>query len=462
MIKRLIGIISIAAAASLAQQPPVSSLNARRAPAYLESAIIYQVWMRSFSPEGTIKAVTARLPYLADLGATIVYLTPINRLSTDTRVEYWSPRMRQSRAGGAKNPYRIADFDSIDPEFGSEADLKELVDKAHSLGLKVMMDVVFYHVGPDSTLMNRPGFVMRAPDGKVLTGHWNFPRLNFENPRLREYLIGNLVHWVRDCKVDGFRCDVAGSIPTDFWEQARDALDKVNPDVVMLEEASVPRNQLKAFDLSYNFSYYGTLDQILRNGEPASLMRQHWETTRARFPKGARLVRLNDNHDRNRVDMVYSTKGALATSVLNFTLDGVPFFYNGQEVGDGAPDDILSHQPIRWDLATFPAIRPRVEFYRNLFHTRRREAALTSGEVIWLNNSQPDSVLTFLRKKGGEEILVAISLSNRKCSVTVDAPDGQYTPLVTPLQAKPAALTASGGKATLSFGAFDFFIGKKK
>jgi glycosidase len=460
--KRLIGILLGAALAAQAQQTPIPSQNARRSPAYLERAIIYQIWMRSFTPEGTLKAVTARLPYLADFGATIVYLTPINRLSTDTRIEYWSPRMRQSKAGGAKNPYRIADFDAIDPEFGTEADLKDLVEKAHGLGLKVMMDLVYYHAGPDSPLMDKPGFIMRKADGRPETGSWNFPRLNFANPQLREYLIGNMLHWVRDVKVDGFRCDVAGAIPTDFWEQARDAMDKVNPDVVMLEEATVARNQLKAFDLSYNFSHYGTLDAIVRNGEPASLLRTNWESTRAKSPKGARFIHLNDNHDRNRADMVYSTKGALATSVLNFTLDGVPFFYNGQEVGDGAPDDILSHQPIRWDLATFPAFQPRVAMYRSLFQTRLRETALTSGEVLWLNNSLPDSVVTYLRKKGAEEILVAVNLSNRKCSVSVDVPAGQYAPLLLPLQAKPAELAAGGGKATLAFGAFDFFVGKKK
>ena len=263
-------------------------------------------------------------------------------------------------------------------------------------------------------------------------------------------------------KVDGFRCDVAGAIPTAFWEEAREALEKINPQVVMLEEADVPRNQLKAFDASYNFSYYRILEQVIRDGEPATLVRKHWEATRARFPIGSRFLHLSDNHDRNRADMVFSSKGALATSVLNFTLDGIPFLYNGQEIGDGAPDDILSHQPIRWDLATFPAFAPRVEWYRNLFRTRTRESALISGEVVWLDNSLPDSVVTFLRKKGGEEILVAVNLSNRKCVVTLPLADGMYAPLVAPVKAKTADLTVSGGALRLQFGAFDFLVAKRK
>lgn len=441
---------------------PAFAASARRAPGYLERATIYQIWMRSFSPEGDLKGVTAKLPYIAGLGATIVYLTPINRMSTDPRPEFWSPRMRQSKAGGCKNPYRIADYDAIDPEFGAEADLRELVASAHRLGLKVMMDVVFYHAGPDSVLMDKPGFIMRTPDGKPVLGRWNFPRLNFANAELRRYLIGNLLHWVRDVKVDGFRCDVAGAVPLDFWEQARAELEKVNPDIVMLSEADVPQHQIKAFDISYNFPYYSALLAVIRDGGPATLIRKQWEGARAAFPAGARFLHLSDNHDRNRADMVFGEKGALATSILNFTLDGIPFLYNGQEIGDGAPDDILSHQPIRWDLATFPAFAPRVEFYRKLFHMRSRERALTEGELVWLENSLPDSIATFLRKAGGEEVLIAINLSNRKCSAAVSLADGRYTPLIVPPRVKPAELVASGGKAEISLGAFDFFVGRRK
>lgn len=454
-------LLVLSAVLCCAQQTPVATRKARTPPGFLERATIYQIWMRSFSPEGNLKGVTAKLPYIADLGASIVYLTPVNTMSTDPRPEYWSPRMRQSKARHCKNPYRIADYDSIDPEFGTEADLRELVDTAHKLGLKVLMDLVYLHAGPDTVLLKRPGFVKHTPEGKPALGRWNFPLLNFENPKLREYLIGNMLHWVRDVKVDGFRCDVAAGIPVGFWEQARAEIEKALPDVVMLAEADVPEHQLKAFDISYNSSYYRALVAVLRDGEPATLIRKQWETARAAFPAGARFLHLSDNHDKSRADMVFGEKGATATSVLNFTLDGIPFLYNGQEFGDGAPNDILSHQRIRWDVATFPAIAPRVEFYRQLLRMRSHEQALTAGELIWLENSAPDSAVTFLRKTPAEEVVVAVNLSNRKCAVSVALAGERYASLL-PTRAEPYELVVAGGKATISLGAFGFFVGKRR
>jgi glycosidase len=460
--KRLvaIGILLASAIAVCGQESPVAAKRARTAPEFLERATIYQIWMRSFTPEGTLQAVTARLPYIADLGATMVYLTPIQLASDDRRQEYWSHRAKQSKAGGATNPYRISDYDTIDPEYGTEADFRTLVATAHKLNLKVMMDVVFLHTGPDCVLMKNPEFYMHTPDGKVTLGRWNFPLLNFQSVKLREYLIGNLVHWARDVGVDGFRCDVAGGIPLDFWEQVRAALDKVSRDLVMLAEGDVPEHQLQAFDISYNIPYYAALAAVIRDGEPATRIKAQWDTARAAFPIGARFLHFSDNHDRDRADVVFGQKGVSATAVLNFTLDGVPFLYNGQEIGDTTPNDIMSHAPIRWDVGTFSAIAPKIRLYKRLFELRRRERALTSGELIWTGNSDQNSVVSYVRKKGGEAILIAVNLSNRKCSVTVDLPGSHNARLRDLINTKPSEYTASEGKVTLSLGAFDFVVAK--
>jgi glycosidase len=444
------------------QEMPVAKKKARQAPAFLEHATIYQIWMRSFTPEGTLRAATAKLPYIADLGVTIVYLSPIQRQSTDTRVEYWSPRMRQSKAGGSKNPYRIADYDAIDPEYGTEADLRMLVATAHKLNLKVMMDVVFYHAGVDSVLMRRPEFFLHTPEGSITLGPWNFPVLNFANQDLRAYLIRNLVHWAKDLGVDGFRCDVAGRVPLDFWEDARAELDKVNPNIVMLAEADVPEHQLRAFDISYNFPYYTALVSVVRDGEPATRLKEQWEKARAAFPAGARFLHYNDNHDRERADVVFGQKGALATSVLNFTLDGIPFVYNGLEIGDTTPNDIMSHAPIRWDIGTFPAVAPRRELFKRLFQLRREEPALsTAGELLWLKNSRANDVVSFMRRKGDQEVLVAINLSNRKCTVLLDDVGDDAGLFQDLIRQQAVAFPVSDGKLRLDLGAFGFVVAKK-
>jgi len=412
--------------------------------------------MRSYTPEGTLEAVTARLPYIADFGATIVYLSPINRQTLAT-------------FGGYTSPYRIADYDAIDPEYGTEADLRALVEEAHRLKLKVLMDIVFYHTGPDSVLMKRPDFYMHEKDGSLLLGRWKLPRLNLQNAELRRYLIGNLLHWAKDVGVDGFRCDVAGGLSVDFWEQSRAELDKVNRELIMLAESDEPAQQLKAFDINYNFSYYDALLAVVRDGEPALRIRAQWQKAHASFPRGARLLHLSDNHDRERADVVFGEKGAAATAVLNFTLDGIPFVYNGQEIADTTPTHHPAHVPIRWDIdvpkGRYPSASSRrqaarLQLYERLFQMRREEAALTAGEVRWLDNSEPNSAVSFVRRKGREEVLVVINLSNRKLSGMVDLPTAEYHELRDLIGQRSLSLPASG-KVPFALGAFEYLVAKK-
>ena len=240
----------------------------------MSRSVIYQVWMRSFTPEGTLYATATHLQHIADLGATIIYISPLN--------VHGYPSVF-----GPSTPYEIKDYDVIDPEYGTEADLKALVAQAHKLGLKVIMDIVYAHSANDNVLLNKPGFYQRTPDGKLIMSRWKTPQPDFKNPQVREYFRNNMLHWVKDVGVDGFRADVAGGVPADFWEEARAAMDKVNPNVIMLAESDVPEHHLKAFDISYNFPYYAALQAVVVNGESAERIRQQWEKARAAFPRGS-------------------------------------------------------------------------------------------------------------------------------------------------------------------------------
>ena len=201
--------------------------DARAVPESLNRSIIYQVWMRSFTPEGTLAATATHLPYIADLGATIVYLSPVN--------VHGYPSVF-----GPSTPYEIKDYDAIDPEYGSEADLKRLVEQAHTLGLKVIMDIVYSHSANDNVHLNTPGFYQRTPDGKIILSRWRTPMPDYKNRQVHDFFRNNLLHWVKDVGLDGFRADVAGAVPAEFWDEAREAMDKINPNVIMLAEAEVP------------------------------------------------------------------------------------------------------------------------------------------------------------------------------------------------------------------------------
>lgn len=435
--------------AAFAQDLAFGLRDAKPVPEWLHSATIYEVWLNAFSKDGDLRGAIPGLQHIADLGAKIVYLGPIAKRDANPHA----------------SPYSIADYNEIDPECGTPQDLRDFVSAAHKLGLKVMLDIVYYDMAPDNVLMKNPNFYVKTLNGQIAGGFWHEPLPNFKNPQVRKYLIDSLVHWVRDFKIDGFRCDVGGGIPISFWEEARKALNKVNPDVIMLSESDRPDGQLQAFDINYNFQYYLALRSVLRDGAPAIDIRKSWEKMKATMPRGARLLHYDDNHDWPRAVVEFGRKAAMAAQVLDFTLDGIPFIYNGQEVDDPTATHWRSHAPIRWSDPGNPAdeksIKATLAEYKDLFQMRATHPALTSGSLIWIDNTKPDSVLSFLRKKGNSEILVILNLSNRGVDVTIDLPVMDYYAVENLLKPGKTWFSLYSGRVSAKLGAFDYVVGKK-
>ena len=435
-------------------------LPARSSPEWVTRGVMYQVWLRGFTPEGTLRAATKRLPLVAELGVNIIYLSPVCLQDADMRQEFWSPRQKASGANNPRNPYRIKDYNRVDPEFGSEADLRTFIATAHKLGLRVLMDMVYMHSGPTCVLMKRPECYQQDAVGKVLIGNYNFPMLNLGNRELCEYFWANMMHWVKRFDVDGFRCDVSDKVPLDFWEEARSRLNPTRSDLAMLAEGNRPSDQLKAFDVNYSYPWYQALLGVCARGQQASSLRTIWEKQRNERPRGARFIRFTENHDvvndMRRAEVVCGERGAAAMSVVNFTLDGVPFLYNGQEIGDTSLQSIYARWPVRWEAACLPKAKAKFTFHQKLCQLRRTEPVLASGEVVWLDNDQPDAVLSFLRRAGSEEIMTVANFSNRKLKAQVALP-GKFTPLLF-----GGAKTASAaGKLVFDLESFGYFVGKK-
>ncbi len=344
--------------------------------------------------------------------------------------------------------------------------MRDFIAAAHKLHLKVMLDIVYYHTAPDNIMMkDNPAFFAKTEDGKIARGFWPQPLPDYNNPQVRKYLIDSLVHWVRDFGVDGFRCDVGGGIPESFWDQARKAMDRVNPEVVLLSESDRPDDQLNAFDINYNFAYYLALCSVVRDGAPAIKLRENWETMHATMPQGARLLHFSDNQDWPRAVLQFGEKGAMAASVLNFTLDGIPMLYNGQEVDDPTATAWRRLAPIRWsdpgNGKDEQSIRATLADYKKLFAMRSENPALTSGRVVWIDNTEPDSVLSFLRKKGNSEVLVILNLSNRDVHVTVDLPVMDYYAVQNLLTPGKTWFQLYSGRVSENLGAFQYVVGKK-
>ncbi|HEX4006195.1 MAG TPA: alpha-amylase family glycosyl hydrolase [Acidobacteriaceae bacterium] len=443
-------LVVLLAGTGCAQNLSFGDRDARHVPEWLHRASLYEVWLNAFSPEGNLRGAIPGLQHIADLGATIVYLGPIAKRSAEPHA----------------SPYSIADYNAVDPEAGTEQDLRDFVDAAHKLHLRVMLDIVYYHTAPDNIMMkDDPAFFQKTPDGQIARGFWPQPLPDFTNPQVRRYLIDSLVRWVRDDHVDGFRCDVGGGVPVSFWEEARKALDAVNPEIVLLSESDRPDDQLAAFDINYNFQYYLALCSVIRDGAPAIKIRDAWEQMHATLPRGARVLHYSDNHDWPRAVVQFGERGAMAASVLNFTLDGIPFVYNGQEVNDAAATHWRGPAPIRWkdkgNGADEKTIEQTQAAYKKLFALRAGEPALTTGEVVWINNTQPDSVLSFLRKADKDEVLVILNLSNRQVHVTIDLPVMDYYAVQNLLAPDKTWFSLYSGRVSADLDAFGYVVGKK-
>jgi cyclomaltodextrinase len=385
--------------------------TAQSGPAWLRDSVIYEVYPRDFSPSANLKGVTARLDELKDLGVTILWLMPIH------------PIGEKFRKGDFGSPYSISDYYAIDPHYGTIDDFKKLVAEAHRRGLKVIMDIVANHTAWDSVMMAHPEYYKQDNNGKVVppVPEWtDVAGLNYSNPQLREYMLAMLKHWIQECDVDGFRCDVAYMVPTDFWEQARAELKQIKPDIMFLAEASKPELLVKAFDIDYSWPLLATLNNVLVHGAPASEVRRTWEENLRQFPKGALHLRISDNHDEARAVARYGIRGALAASALMFTLDGVPLLYNGMEVGDATESGdpaLFDKLPIFWHPKERPPLR---NIYRDLAKLRKQSPAFRNDRVVWLKNADEKNVVTFLREDEHEQFVVVINLSNRPANAGVE------------------------------------------
>ena len=408
-----------------AQQPArdVSKEPARPTREWVRDGVVYEIFPRAFSQQGNFNGITARLDDLKELGVNILWLMPIH------------PIGQEKKKGTIGSPYAVRDYYGINPDYGTKEDFKRLIAEAHRRGMKVIIDIVANHTSWDSVMMKNPEFYEHDASGRIIFPHdWSdVAELNYANPALRRYMTDMLKYWVREFDLDGFRCDVAEEVPTDFWESARAELDKIKADIVMLAEGHKPELLVKAFDFDYSWPLHSALTNTLQGRGRASDLREEWDKESKAWPRGSFHLRFSDNHDERRAIARFGEPGALAASALMFTLDGVPLLYNGMEVGDttesGAPA-LFEKLPVFWPFAERRPEFPR--FYKQVMALRRSSGALRSGTVEWLHNSDESRVVTYLRRTADEEVLVAINFSNRPFFGSVETTGGAGYADVTP------------------------------
>ena len=310
------------AAPDYTPRSPVEVTNA----GWTRDAVLYQLNTRQFTQEGTFAAAQKQLPRLAAMGVDIIWLMPIH------------PIGELNRKGSMGSPYAVRDYRAVNPDLGTEAEFRAFVDEAHRLGLKVILDWVANHSAFDNPLtVSHPEWYTRTPEGALMSPNgtdWtDVADFDYSQPALRRYMTESLVYWVRDFGIDGYRADVAGYVPTDFWETARAELDAVKP-VFLLAEWEERDLHTRAFDATYAWTWKDAMQRTVKDGSGAGAMRGYYAEQAESWPHAALRMVYTDNHDQNSWDRVASDiygPAYEAAIALSFTGPGLPLIYNGQE-----------------------------------------------------------------------------------------------------------------------------------
>ena len=347
--------------------------------------IIYQINPRMFTHMGNLREAKKLLPHIKSLGVNVAYLFAICKEDDSKDRKFWSRRQKKSKLNNPKNPYRISDYFSIDEEFGGNEQLKEFIDEAHKLGLYVMMDLVYFHCSPTAKIINEvPDSVVRKENGEIDLGEWNFPKLNYKSRALRDYLIRNMLYYIIEYGVDGYRCDVGDIVPLDFWKEAVFEIKKIKPDVVMLNEGSNPDYvQSGTFDFNYYWKPF-----VLATKPYSQFFKSHHsnfeQTTKE---KGIYFVENHDSvTDDGRAETIFNSLLCDLFYVYLFTVNGTPLIYCGEEIADKNEHNMFANKDhnkgygIDWSNALLPHGKRRLALIKKLAYLRKTEDCLAYGD----------------------------------------------------------------------------------
>ncbi len=423
-----------------AQRPsPYSAETARHSEAWVKNGIIYEIYPRAFSKEGNFAGIEKKLPALKKLGVTTLWLMPIHPVGIE------------QRKGSLGSPYSIKDYYGINPEFGTLQDFKRLVKRSHDLGFKIVIDLVANHTSWDSRMFKEhPEWFTKDSTGKFVppVADWSdVVDLNYSNGDLRYYMIEMLKYWVRDIGLDGFRCDVAEMVPTDFWNEARAALDSIKP-VMMLAEGQYPEHHVKAFDLTYSWNLYGEIGPVLNGEKTVAEFDTVLSREAAAYPKGSIRLRFSSNHDENAWDKPdvekFGAEGAKLAAVLVNTFPGAPLLYNGQEVGNNIKLGLFEKFEIDWTKG-----KEYSDFYTKLYSVRKKNPALSTGEFFRVQNDHPERVYSFLRTQGKNTVLAVLNFSKDEQKTTLELPASMKNKKFVDALSKNKVTPSNDGSITL-------------
>ena len=388
----------------------------------ISKAVLYEANIRQYSVEGSFNAFAEDLPKLKKMGVKIIWLMPINPISTT------------KSKGPLGSYYAVSNYTKVNPEFGTLKDFKSLINKAHQLGMYVILDWVPGHTGWDHVwikensdyyLKNRKGEIIDPIDfrtGKSF-GWTDVADLNYKNMQMREALRKAMVYWVEETNIDGYRIDQAYAVPQEFYNKTFAILKQIKP-LFLLAETDIYHpgglDLVKKFDASYDWPGHHLSKKVAQGQKNALNYSRHIERTIKRYGPENIVVNFVSNHDENSwngtIEESYG-KAAYAFMALNYTIPGMPLVYSGQEYD-------LNKRLHFFEKDSFPKVSGKtMEFLQQLGALKNNHKALTSGlsggSFKRLLNSKNDQILAFERERDGDTIVFIANLSKDYAQFTL-------------------------------------------
>jgi len=376
------------------------------------NASIYEVNLRQYSEGGSFKEFEQHLPRLKEMGVGILWFMPIH------------PIGEKNRKGTLGSYYAVRDYKAISSEHGTMDEFRALVEKIHDMGMYIILDWVANHCAWDNALVAKhPDWFTRDENGDLIppVDDWyDVVDFNYDNHDLREYMKAAMRFWVEETGIDGYRCDVAGMVPSDFWADVRAELDGIKP-VFMLAECECRGLLNSSFDMDYAQEFHGIMNALPIGAMGVPDIELYFDEQMVVYPADAYRMYYTSNHDENTWNgSVFERLGTAveACAVLSCTVPGMPLIYSGQEAGLEKRLEFFEKDPIEWKD------HPLAEIYAALLNLKKENPALWNGEaggtIKFVGTSHEESILAFVREKEGHRVLVVLNLSDEALTITLN------------------------------------------
>jgi len=375
-------------------------------PKWSKNATIYEVNIRQYTHEGTINAFREHLPRLKEMAVDIIWIMPVQPIGL------------KNRKGALGSYYSISNYKTVNPEFGSLDDFKALVNDAHKLGMHVLLDWVANHTAWDNVwTKTNPEFYKRNEKGQFeIPWDWtDVIALNYDNQEMRKAMIDAMRFWLTETGIDGFRCDMAGLVPVDFWNDAREALEKVRPLFMLAEDEEVVALLDYAFDMNFTWEMHHLMNSVAKGEKKASDIWQMYLAYKEKYPEDAYRMYFTSNHDENSHSgsaVERMGKGAKAFALLTYFLPGMPLIYSGQETFTDKRLAFFEKDEIDWTNIHL------ADFYKTLNLLKKKNKSLWcgnyGGSMIDFNTENKENIFAVKREKDGNCVCALLNLSNQQ------------------------------------------------